>query len=63
MIIIGQIFGMVGCIIGYMIGLKIWDKFILPVLEERKNLKQRKIFLKYIELCKIIGNPENKNIL
>lgn len=53
---------LIGGLLGYVVGITIWDKIILPVLEERRRNKERKRQLEYIEFCKIIGNPRNDYI-
>ena len=45
----------IGGLIGYIIGITIWDKIIVPILEKRRYDKERRIFLEHIKLCKIIG--------
>ena len=52
----------IGSVIGYIIGLKIWDlyydKFILPEIEQQDKLK----FESRLKMANIIGNPKNVKI-
>ena len=36
---------LIGCLIGYILGLFIWDKIILPKLEKKLKQKRYSIFL------------------
>ena len=47
---------LIGCLVGYIVGIIVWDKFILPILERQRKEKELKTFLEYIKICKIIGN-------
>ena len=48
---------LLGCLIGCFIGNKIWDIYfeniILPKIRKEEYIKR----LKFLEICKIIGNP------
>ena len=56
-IYIGIMFGYIGSLIGYIIGLKIWDYYYEKIIVPKEEKLERQRRMEVFEICKVIGNP------